>query len=48
MDVSELFVALTISKQHVDGSIILSASRECALDGVLIVNGVVSPDPHIA
>jgi hypothetical protein len=46
MDVVDLFVASTISNQPVVGSIILSASRECVLAGVLIVKGVVSPDPH--
>jgi hypothetical protein len=39
MDVADLFVALTISNQPVSGSIIVSASRECVLAGVLIVNG---------
>jgi hypothetical protein len=46
MDVTDLFAALTISKQPVliSGSIIVSASRECVLVGVLIVNEVVTPD----
>jgi hypothetical protein len=39
MDVADLFVALTISKQPVAGSIIVSARKECILAGVLIVNG---------
>jgi hypothetical protein len=41
MNVDDLFVALTISNQPVliAGSIIVSASRECVLVGVLIVNG---------
>jgi hypothetical protein len=47
MDVADLFVALIISNQPVAGSIIVSASRECVLAGVLIVNGMVPPDPHI-
>jgi hypothetical protein len=49
MDVADLFVASTISNQPVliAGSIIVSASRECVLAGVLIVDGVVPPDTHI-
>jgi hypothetical protein len=39
-------VALTISNQPVAGSIIVSASRECVLVGVLIVNGWDPTDPH--
>jgi hypothetical protein len=41
MDIADLFVALKISNQPVliAGSIIVSASRECVLAGVLIVNG---------
>jgi hypothetical protein len=46
MDVADLFVALTISNQQEVGSIIVSANREYVLAGVLIVNGVVPPDPH--
>jgi hypothetical protein len=46
-DVADLFVALTISNQPVAGSIIVIASRDCVLAGVLIVNGVFPPDPHI-
>jgi hypothetical protein len=46
MDVADLFVALTISNQPMAGSIIVSASRECVLAGVFIVNGVVPTDPH--
>jgi hypothetical protein len=38
MDVADLFVALKISYQPVAGSIIVNASRECVLAGVLIVN----------
>jgi hypothetical protein len=40
MDVADLFVASTISNQPVliAGSIIVSASRECVLAGVRIVN----------
>jgi hypothetical protein len=47
MDVADLFVASTISNQAVAGSIIVSASRECVLAGVLIVNGWDPTDPHI-
>jgi hypothetical protein len=39
MDVADLFVASTISKQPMAGSMIVNASRECVLAGVLIVNG---------
>jgi hypothetical protein len=39
-------LALTISNQPVAGSITVSASRECVLAVVLVVNGVVPPDPH--
>jgi hypothetical protein len=38
MDVADLFVVLTISKQPIAGSIIVSARRECVLAGVRIVN----------
>ena len=37
MEVSELLVALMISNHPVAGSIIVSASRECYLTGVIIV-----------
>jgi hypothetical protein len=39
VDLTDLFVALIISNQPVAGCIIVSASRECVLAGVLIVNG---------
>jgi hypothetical protein len=39
MDISKLFVAITISNQPVAGFIIMNANRDCVLDGVLIVNG---------
>jgi hypothetical protein len=41
MDVADLFVTLKISNQSVliSGYIIVIASRECVLVGVLIVNG---------
>jgi hypothetical protein len=45
MDVADLFVASTISNQPVAGSIIVSASKEYVLAGVLIVNRPL--DPHI-
>jgi hypothetical protein len=34
------------SQRCVAGSIIVSASRDCVLAGVLIVNGWDPPDPH--
>jgi hypothetical protein len=37
-DFADFFVVLTISNQAVAGSIIMSANRDCVLDGVLIVN----------
>jgi hypothetical protein len=46
MDVADLFVTSTISNQPVAGSIIVSASRECVLAGVFILNAVVPQDPH--
>jgi hypothetical protein len=46
MDVADLFVASIISNQPVAGSIIVSASREYVLAGVLIVNGLDPPDPQ--
>jgi hypothetical protein len=46
MDVADLFVASKISNQPVAGSITVSASRECVLAGVLIVNGRDPSDPH--
>jgi hypothetical protein len=48
MDVSDLFVASTISNQQmlIAGYIVVIASRECILAGVLIVNGWDPPDPH--
>jgi hypothetical protein len=50
MDVADLIVVLTISNKPVliAVSIIVSASRgkECILARVLILNGVVPPDPH--
>jgi hypothetical protein len=46
MDVADLFVALTISNQPVAGSIILTASRDYVMAGVLIINGMVPPDPQ--
>jgi hypothetical protein len=42
MDVADIFVSLTASKQPVRcvaKNIIVSASRECVLDGVMIVIG---------
>jgi hypothetical protein len=46
MNVADLFVALTISNHLLAESMIFSARRERALAGVLILNGLVSPDPH--
>jgi hypothetical protein len=37
MDIADLFVASTISNQPVAGFIIVSASKECGLDGVIIL-----------
>ena len=39
MEMADLLVVLTISNRNVAGSIIVSASRECVLDGVIIVKG---------
>ena len=39
MELAELLVALTISNHPVAGSIIVSARRECVLDGVFKVKG---------
>jgi hypothetical protein len=48
MDVADMFLASKNSSQLVMifGSIIVSASIECVLAGVLIVNGWDPPDPH--
>jgi hypothetical protein len=48
MYVADLFIALTISNQPVliAGSIIVIASKECVLAGILIANGVFPTDPY--
>jgi hypothetical protein len=53
MDVADSYVPSKISNQPVAQYIIVSASRDFVVvfvlfDGVLIVNGLVSPDPHIS
>jgi hypothetical protein len=48
MDVTDLFVALTISNQPMFSCWVYhcECKQACDLAGVLILNGVVPPDPH--